>query len=251
MSGIAEKQELERAFWRDCKDVAPGTDSLDNVINKVTDAAVFVDCVRRHESRMATTGRILELGGGQGWAACVYKRLYPDAHVTTTDLSDLAVLGLPQWERLFNVKLDHAYACASYDTREADESVDQVFCFAAAHHFLAHSRTLRELFRVLKPGGKAFYFHEPTSPRWLYPLAFRRVNKKRPDVPEDVLIPSELGRLARQAGLQMDVAYYPSVQKRGPIETVYYAVLSRVTVLQHILPCSANFVFTKPTRPAS
>ena len=245
MSHIEAKQKIEIAFWRDSEDESPESDSIHNIINKISDAGVFLDCLKRHQSKLAITGRILELGAGQGWASCVYKRLFPRAHVTATDISEYAIASLHKWERLFEVKIDHSYACTSYKTNESDASVDQVFCFSAAHHFLAHKRTMNEISRVLKPGGTAFYFHEPASPKYLYQLAYRRVNKKRPQVPEDVLITSELHKLAQSNQLDFHVDYYPSLIKRGPFETVYFFILGRFPILQRILPCSAIFIFTK------
>ena len=248
MSDIEVKQKIEIEFWRDSKDESPQANSLHNIVNKVSDAAVFLDCLYRHQEKLATSGRVLELGGGQGWASCVYKKQFPNTHVTATDISEFAVQSLPKWERLFEVKVDNAYACMSYEINESDASLDQIFCFAAAHHFLAHKRTLNEISRVLKPGGKAFYFYEPATPKYLYSPAFWRVNRKRPEVPEDVLIVSELRALAEKTGLDLQVDYYPALIKRGAFETVYYFVLGRITFLQRILPCSANFIFTKKSK---
>ena len=146
---------------------------------------------------------------------------------------------------IVRVRIDDSYSCTSYRVNESDASLDQIFCFAAAHHFLAHRRTLREISRVLKPGGKALYFYEPATPKYLYSMAYWRVNKKRPQVPEDVLITSELRKLAREIELDFHVDYYPSLIKRGPFETVYFFVLGRIPFLQRILPCTANFIFTK------
>jgi SAM-dependent methyltransferase len=242
---ISARQEIERAFWRDSEDESPDSDSLCNIVNKASDAEVFLECIHRHRAELAGHGRVLELGAGQGWASCAYKKLFPDAYMIVTDISEHAIMSLPKWERVFDTKVDSAYACKSYETQENDSSVDQAFCFAAAHHFLAHRRTLHEIGRILKPGGKAFYFHEPTTPKLLYGPAYRRVNRKRPEVPEDVLVTSRLGRLAHEAGLEMHVDYHPSLLKRGPFETVYYFVLSHLPLLQRLLPCSANIVFTK------
>ena len=247
MCDITMKQKIEIEYWRNSQDESPGADSIHNIINKVSDAGVLLNCLNRHHEKIAHRGRVLELGGGQGWASCVYKKLFPEIEITTTDISEFAIQSLPKWERLFEVKIDRSYACTSYEIRETDASIDQIFCFAAAHHFLAHKRTLHEISRTLKPGGKAFYFHEPSTPRYLYAPAYWRVNRKRPEVPEDVLITSELRRLADEAGLECQIDYYPSLVKRAPFETVYYFILGHIPILQRALPCSANIIFTKKT----
>ncbi len=151
-----------------------------------------------------------------------------------------------KWERIFSVRLDRSYACISYQMDEPDNSIDRIFCFAAAHHFLAHRKTLREIGRVLRPRGTACYFYEPTTPNFLYPLAYRRVNRKRPEVPEDVLIALKIRDIALDLGFSMVIDRYPSTLCRGPVETMYYYMLCRMAVLQILLPCTANLIFTKP-----
>jgi len=245
MPNIQDKQKIEIDFWRDSKDESPQSNSIDNIVNKASDAGVFLDCLHRHRGKLSASGRVLELGAGQGWASCVYKRLFPEAHVTATDISEFAVMSVPKWERLFEVKINNSYACKSYETKEDDDSIDQIFCYAAAHHFLAHRRTLRELQRILKRGGRAFYFYEPVTPRYLYSIAHWRVNRKRPQVPEDVLVTSELRRIAQSNRFDVQVDYYPSLIKRAPLETVYFFMLRRIGALQRLLPCTANFIFTK------
>ena len=247
MSEIERKQKVEIEFWRDAEHESPEADSIHNIVNKVTDAAVFLDCINRHHKELITNGRVLELGGGQGWASCVYKKLYPNAHVTTTDISNYAVMSLPKWERLFEVKIDNSYACTSYEINESDASLDLIFCFAAAHHFLAHKRTLREISRILKPGGKAIYFNEPATPRYLYSLARWRLERTRPEVPEDMLITSELRKLAQEAELNLYVDYHPSIIKRGPFRALQAISIIRDSIpfLHPLLPCSANFIFMK------
>lgn len=243
---IATRQITEIQFWRDSRDESPGADSIANLTNKMSEARVFLDCVERHCDELATDGRVLELGAGQGWASCIYKKLFPRAHVTATDISEFAVASLPRWEQLLSVRLDRSYACVSYQIDEPDNSIDRIFCFAAAHHFLAHRRTLREIGRVLKPGGRACYFYEPATPKYLYALAYRRVNRKRPEVPEDVLIASKISDIALDLGFSVVIERYPSTLCRGPLETMYYYVLGHVPLLQKWLPCTTNFIFSKP-----
>jgi ubiquinone/menaquinone biosynthesis C-methylase UbiE len=202
--------------------------------------------VLKNTNHLGDGFNILELGGGQGWASCVYKKLYKNITITTTDISEYAVSALPKWEKLFDVTVDRSYHCKSYSTKEPDQSIDFIFTFAAAHHFLEHKKTIIELSRILKNGGTAIYFYEPTTPRLLYKPAFWRVNRKRPEVPEDVLIVSELSSIAENHGLTVKCYYYPSLIKRGSFETVYYSVLKRFKFLQKALPCTANIVFYKP-----
>jgi SAM-dependent methyltransferase len=241
-----ERHAQEINYWRDSPDESPQSNSVHNILNKMGDASVFLACI----SRMAVEGkkdaRVLELGAGQGWASCLFKRLYPDSNVTVTDISPHAIASLHRWEQLWGAKVDRAYACRSYETREDSASIDIAFTFAAAHHFVRHRRTLAELARILRPGGKAFYLYEPTSSELLYRAARWRVNRIRPAVPEDVLRTSKLRAMGADCGLSIHVDYFPSLLRRGPIETLYYALLARAPALQRLLPCTANIVISKP-----
>jgi len=145
----------------------------------MSEARVLLDCLFRLRSELISNGRVLELGSGQGWASCLYKQMFPAVYAITTDISQYAIMSLPKWERIFDVKIDHSYSCKSYEINEEASSVDQIFCFAAAHHFLAHRRTLVEIKRVLKPGRSAFYFYEPATPpsrRALYAPAYSELS---------------------------------------------------------------------------
>jgi ubiquinone/menaquinone biosynthesis C-methylase UbiE len=149
------------------------------------------------------------------------------------------------WENIYKVKLDNAYACPAHATKEADSSIDCVFTFAAAHHFPRPFETLKEISRILKPGGRCLYLHEPASSRLLYPVAYWRANRLRPVVRENVLVLKWLEKMAEKAGLECRIKYDPTYKKRGRFETAYYLVLGMIPGLAKILPCTADFVFTK------
>lgn len=250
MARLEELQRKEVDYWRDSPHESPDSDSVYNLVNKMSDVPTFMEVLQgylpAHFSAPAL--RVLELGGGQGWSACLLKRLCPQASVTLTDISSYAVQSAHKWERVFDVKLDAANACTSYETREPPDSVDVVFCFAAAHHFRAHHRTLAEIRRILRPGGVALYLFEPVCPRVLYQLAYRRINRGRPEIEEDVLVWRNLLAIASECGLQGRVDFFPSTARRRPLAGIYYSVLSRLRFLCRLLPCSANLVFTKPVR---
>lgn len=207
---------------------------------------MLLDAVDRHRERFETAMDVLELGGGQGWAACLVKSLF-ERRVIGSDLSPDAVASVSIWENVFGVRLDEVLACPSYEVPLEDRSVDLIFTFQAAHHFGAHRRTLAECRRLLRPGGALLYLQEPTAPRWVYPRAVARVNKKRAsydhDVVEDVLVPSELLRIASALGFAGSVAFTPTLANRQPVEFLYYLALRQVKPFQRLLPCTADFVF--------
>ena len=242
---LKRRQQAELDFWRNSPHEGPASDSVAQIVHKSVEAAVLMDVLRRYESDFAGARDILELGGGQGWASCIVKRQFPSARVTLSDLSEDAISSVRTWERVYNVRLDGAIACPSYEIPVEDHAFDLVFAFASAHHFAAHRQTFQELRRVLRPGGQALYFYEPSCGPGLYRLAHRRVNRKRPEVPEDVLVHPKLLALAREAGLEAAVEFYPSVLARAPGALFYYTVLAKLPPLQRLLPCTANFRFRK------
>jgi len=239
-----ERERIEIEFWRTSEHQSPGATSLDAIINKVKDAEVFLDLLGRYRNYFPKNGRILELGAGHGWASCLVKRNFPNSHVIATDISQYALESVHRWQPIFGASPDEVYACNSYATREPDHSIDMAFCFASAHHFSNQQRTLIELARILKSEGVCIYFYEPTCERWLYPIALKRVNAKRPHVPEDLLVPSRLRQQARTAQLAVRVDYDPSIIRRSFAAGAYYRVLRKARVLQHVLPCCANIVIS-------
>lgn len=115
-----------------------------NQLDKAGDALILMKALDRLKLLEDRPRRVLELGAGQGWASCVVKRLLPEAHVKATDLSEYAVASTQRWERIYGVQIDQRLACPSDTIPVPDASVDLVFCFAAAHHFVTHDATLRE-----------------------------------------------------------------------------------------------------------
>jgi ubiquinone/menaquinone biosynthesis C-methylase UbiE len=243
---LEKRRATEINFWRDSISEGPEVDDIDNQLDKSADAYVFREALRPFESAIKGSKNVLELGAGQGWASCVLKRIFPHLKITISDISEHAIASRARWERIYNIKMDGAITAVSDKIPVDSESIDFVFCFAAAHHFVTHEATLLELSRILRPGGMAIYFYEPTSPRWLYRLAVARVNRKRPDVPEDVLVPRQISRSAQHAGLTCKVHHWPSTLKRGKLASFYYTLISAFTPLSNILPCTAHFQFNKP-----
>lgn len=241
-----ERERMEIEYWATSPKESPEADTIENVVTKMTEAGVLVEKLDAFADLFASASAILELGGGQLWASCIVKKCWPNAEVVGTDIAPAAVASAGRWERTFDVRLDKVATCPSSAIPFPDASFDLVFAFATAHHFGRHAATLTEVARVLRPGGHGLYLHEPSCLPVLYPLALRRVNRKRPEVPEDVIVPRRLAEAATGAGLGIEYRYAPTTTARGPKQTLYYEVLSRTRPLCRILPCSIDVVFRKP-----
>jgi len=242
---IEEKESIEIEFWKDSREENPDVFSVPNLINKMKEAEIFLDKLSNYSQIFRKSKDILELGGGQGWASSMVKAYYPNARITLSDISEYAVRSLPKWEKVFNCKVDQSLACRSYQTPLKGESYDLIFCFASAHHFVKQKETLQELKRLLKPGGYALYLHEPSCKKYIYSLAKKRVNNKRTEVPEDLLIGSELIKNAAEEGLEIQLNYAPTTKNRSLSGSLYYAVLSKISFLQRLLPCTIDVVMHK------
>jgi SAM-dependent methyltransferase len=243
---IAERESIEVGFWSSSEIESPHSDSIHNILMKAAEARVFMEKIEAFRSEFASAGTILELGGGQCWASCIVKRLFPAARVVGTDIAPDAIASVHKWEHVYSVKIDETMACRSYAVPFPDESIDLVFAFAAAHHFGRFRSTLTELRRVLKPNGVALFLHEPACRPYLYRIAHWRVNRKRPEVPEDVIVYAKLEAIARELGLDGKALFAPTLTNRTPGAMFYYYALNRLPWLQHVLPCSVDVVLKKP-----
>ena len=242
---VASQVTHERTFWENDPFERPGSDTVENLVNKAVDAAIFDAIISGYGSQFAGARRILELGGGQGWASCLVKRRYPAAHVVVSDAVEAAIAGRTIWERVFDTRLDGAVAAPAQSLPVPDGSADLLFCFAAAHHFIDYDAALREAHRILTPGGSCLWLYEPTSPRFWHGMAESRVNRKRADVPEHVIVPSTVLEIARRIGFDAQVTLAPDGVRRGRVTPIYYGVLSLVPLLARVLPCTAHFTFRK------
>jgi SAM-dependent methyltransferase len=105
--------------------------------------------------------RVLELGAGRGWAS---RLLAEDGHdVVATDILDDPQIGLGCAARLrdetatwFGTIVTPAESLPFHD-----HSFDVVFSFATLRHIVDMHRVLKEVERVLRPGGWLCAMHEP------------------------------------------------------------------------------------------
>ena len=244
-----EREALEKQYYIESSTEGVSTESidLDLLTYKMWEARAALEGLARHEAMIRNAGTILELGAGEGWLSCILKRKNPSATIVASDISWDGIASNHRWAKVLAAQPDAVLACRSYEIPLADSSVDLVIVFSAGHHFGAQRRSLAEIYRVIRPGGAAVYMHEPTCPALLHKIAYRRVNAKRPAVVEDVLRFKKIAELGRSAGFGVDVVFAPTTTCRAPLETLYYSAHRRLRWLNRMLPCTADFVFTKPT----
>jgi SAM-dependent methyltransferase len=174
----------------------------------------------------------------------------PQAYVITSDVVTDCVKHCGRYEKLLARCVDEKWAFSVRDMPFADGQFDRIFTFAAFHHFGDHgdyTQVLAEISRCLKRGGKLVLLYEPTSPAYLYPLAYRRVNKNRAHdgVDEDVLVESKLRRIADKLGLTVRWMFYPNHRYRSSVAaSLYYFLVSKLGTSKYMV-CTANIVFEK------
>ena len=245
---IADKEQRDIASKAFLADIAPNDVAL---IHHKSIKAGEIMLFKRHFDRFQKTFEkakvIVELGGGSGWASYYVKSRVPAAEVYTTDIAADVVDKNKEWASFFNTEISGAYCAKSYALPFDDSTVDLCFCFQAAHHFGKHRSTLLELKRILKPGGIALYLDEPTCGNLFYKPYFKHVNKRLLDdgVPEDVLVHSELMRLAASLGFAADMTFDSHTINRVGFKTLYFMTLSKLDFLNKFLPTTACFRFVK------
>jgi len=240
-----EKEQRENDFWANDAEENPNVFGIYGVINKMYEAKAFLEKVTAYKNYFSKADSIVELGAGQGWASCIIKHLFIDSKVYTTDLCIDAIKSLHKWEKIFNVTIDKSYACRSNELPFEDNSIGLVFCYQAAHHFSEQKKTIKEIHRILKPGGICLYLREPSCRKYIYPLAYKRVNKNRPHVPEDVLVYKEIIKMGKREKFHVNHVFDTSCTAHHSFAAVYYFILSRIGFLKHFLPCASDIIFTK------
>ena len=90
--------------------------------------------------------------------------------------------------------------------------------------------------------------YEPSSPQYLYKLAFKRANRIREveGVDEDVLVIPKLQQISERNNCNFQAEFFPFHQHRESItSTSYYYLLSKFSILQRLLVSTVNIVIEK------
>jgi SAM-dependent methyltransferase len=224
------------------------------IFNDIVQKSNFIQTFQQVVSRLKLSGRetVLEMGASHCWATVLLKGMYPDGYFVASDLLPACVRHASRWERLLDAKINEKWAFNCRDIPFRDAQFDLIFTFAAFHHFGEkgnYEAAIREMIRILKPGGRIVLLYEPSSPQLFYRSAFKRVNRKRQDegVDEDVLLCGKLRKIVEGLGCTFEAASYPIWQYRESAgSTLYYFLLSLVGPLRKLLVSTVNIEIHRP-----
>jgi ubiquinone/menaquinone biosynthesis C-methylase UbiE len=150
-------------------------------------------------------GRILEIGAGGAWLSAELSKLPRVVEVITTDFSPKLLK--EEAPRVFNIlKANHAKITRIpgdfHKLDFPDKHFDFVVCSAVLHYAANMVQVLREVKRVLKPGGQLVAIREP-----VWPLVKRRRKAGRslePGAGPRGYTLADYKELFRQAALPME-----------------------------------------------
>jgi len=152
-------------------------------------------------------GRVLEIGAGSAWFSAELSKLPPVVEITATDVS--ARLLKQQAPKVFKVLQAHT---AKITRMAADfgrldfpaNHFDAVVCADALNRAVNMLRVLREVRRVLKPGGKFVAIREPVRPLVRFRSAPRRTARIGPPA-NPGLTRVDYHELFTLAGLKLEI----------------------------------------------
>jgi ubiquinone/menaquinone biosynthesis C-methylase UbiE len=162
---------------------------------------------------------VLEIGCGRGIGVEVIFQQFGAARVTAVDI-DPRMIDLAR-RRLSSIAPHRPNLAVGSATAipASDESFDAVFDFGILHHVPEWQKAVREIARVLRPGG-LFFFEEVTTQalqRWLYRTFFDHPAENRFDVEA---FEAELARntIMVQGAVESIVSkdFFIGVARRGP-----------------------------------
>ena len=100
------------------------------------------------------SGRVLEVGGGSGAMAAELLSRFPNLSITVADVDPAMLTSAQRRLERFGERVDLQLADVTA-LSFPDGAFDQTYCWLMLHHTLRWEAALRELARVVRPGGVA------------------------------------------------------------------------------------------------
>ena len=158
----------------------------------------------------------VDAGCGKGYKSAWIGGLSPNAEVIGVDFSTSVSNAAKRYKHASNVLFMQADIA---DLPINDQVVDLVLCDQVLHHTPNPAQTLREFFRILRPGGKllTYVYRKKALPRELLDEHFRDAVHTLDD--EDIWKlakgMTELGRLLTENDLELDFPDIPALGISG------------------------------------
>lgn len=125
----------------------------------------IMDRIEREAARLRG-GHLLEVGAGLGFDSLEF--LKRGVRVTVTDLTPNAVALARRHLALEGVEPEDVRVENAWNLSFPDETFDAVWANGVLHESGDTARAVREVRRVLKPGGRALISHFYRRPSWMY-----------------------------------------------------------------------------------
>ena len=156
----------ERAFYRDLFASNPENEHIAGGYDEIHALAM----------PKVPMGLVLDVGCGTGTLTLLIKKAHPEAEVIGID-GDRKILEIAKkkvGKAGLDVTLDYGMA---FDLPYPDGSFDRVFSSLLFHHLTRENKvgTLKEIFRVLRPGGELHVADLGKPHNWIMSVAFLSV----------------------------------------------------------------------------
>jgi ubiquinone/menaquinone biosynthesis C-methylase UbiE len=119
-----------------------------------------------HESKLLQGKHLLEVGCGMGYDSLEF--LKRGVHVTAIDLTENAVRFTRKHFEVEGVRAEAVQVGNALELPFADETFDAVWSNGVLHATGNTQRAIDEVWRVLKPGGRAIISHFYRKPSWMW-----------------------------------------------------------------------------------
>ena len=124
-------------------------------------------------TKISPEARVLEIGCGRGAVACMIQEEFHPARLHAFDLDHQMILMAGRYLKPEQKEKIFLYVGDALGLPYRDGSLDVVFGFGVLHHLPDWRGGLKEIARVLKPGG--IYFLEEFYPPLYLNFVFRRI----------------------------------------------------------------------------
>jgi ubiquinone/menaquinone biosynthesis C-methylase UbiE len=193
---------------------------------------------------------VLEIGGGLCWGSLIVKSKYPMSRVVSTDIASSALEKAKKVAEVLELNADQYLAVDVHRLPFPDDSFDIVFGSEMLHHLADPIAALREIHRVIRPGGRYLGIGEGAASR---PMQFimertglhRRMGgheATKYDMKEALYSFGKWQNMFEESGFKSVVITSttdPTIQYQSKLRLYYYCVLNLLPGPMHrILGCA-------------